>query len=307
MIVIVAFGALLPVIFSGFLMMTVVINALIFTIAVYSLTIVLGMGGQVAFSTAAMMGIGAYTTGILTARHGVHPLLAMLASIAVVVVVSFLIGFALFRLKGTYFAFATIAFAQIVFVVMINWRELTGAAAGLRNIPPLHLGFMAVNTHQRYMYVIYAFMVLCGLAVHRIRKSSLGRSLAAIRDNEIAAQCLGVKVYRTQIIAYMVAGVFSAIAGSLYAHFYMFLSPVPFGFDQAALFLIMAMLGGIQSTVGAFIGTFVLTVLPEYMRFLRGYFLLIYGIGVILIMVFMPMGIAGLIKTLMGKVMRRKG
>ena len=303
---IVSFGALLPVLFTGDLMMTVIINALIFTIVVYSLSIILGMGGHVTFSTAGMMGIGAYTSGILTARLGVHPLPAMLASIIVVVIFSFLLGVALFRLKGTYFSFATIAFAQIAFVIMINWRPVTGGAEGLRNIPHFHLGFMAVDTLHRYLYTIYIFVVLCGLAVARIRKSSLGRSLAAIRDNEIAAQCLGVNLYRTKIIAFMVSGVFSAISGSLYAHFYRYLSPVAFQFDQAALFLVMGMLGGISSTVGAFIGAAALTVLPEYMRFLRDYFMLIYGIAVIIIMVFMPLGIAGLFKSIAVRIARRK-
>ncbi|MGI6162107.1 MAG: branched-chain amino acid ABC transporter permease [Christensenellales bacterium] len=300
------FGIFIPRIYSNAYMLTVMCNALISTIAVYGLSIILGMGGQVTFSTAGMMGIGAFVTGIGTVRFGLHPILCLVLSIVIVGIFSLIIGLLLFRLRGTYFAFATIALVQVLFVVMLNWKEATGGAEGLPGIPPLDLGFMTASSPLDYFYIIFGFSIICGLIVHRVRTSSLGRSLASVRDNEIAANSLGVNVFRTKVVGFVIAGIFAAIAGSLYAHVNTYLSAEAFTFDHSGIFLIMVMLGGVASTVGAFVGTVLLTILPEAMRFMQTYYKLVYGIGVIIVMVFMPMGIAGMVKDLLMRITRRK-
>lgn len=277
-------------------LLTVLCNAMISAIAVFGLSIMLGMGGQVTFSTSGMMGIGAFTSGALTTKLGLHPLVGLAASLLIVCVFSLLIGLVLFRLKGTYFAFATIALVQIVYVVLQNWKPVTGGAEGMPGIPPFDIGFMLVDNTHKYFYVIFTLTLICGLIVHRIRTSSLGRSLSSVRDNEIAAYCLGVNVFRTKVISFVISGAFAALAGSLYAHLNFYLSAESFTFEQSGIYLIMVMLGGVSSTVGAFFGAVLLTILPELMRFLQTYYKLVYGIGVIVIMVFMPQGIAGMVK-----------
>lgn len=303
---VVLFLIFVPVICKNQYLMIVMCNALIYSIAVYGLSVMLGMGGQVTFSTSGIMGIGAFTSGVLTVRLGVHPMLAFLASIIISGIFSLVIGSVLFRLKGTYFAFASIALTQILYVIMLNWRPVTGGAEGLPGIPPFNLGFIVIDSTKKYFYLIFFISLICGLIVHRIRISSLGQSLASIRDNEIAANCLGVKVFRTKVISFVIAGSFAGIAGSLYAFLNSYLSAESFTFDQSAIYLIMVMLGGVASTVGAFIGAVLLTMLPEWMRFLQTYYKLIYGIGVIILMVFMPMGIAGLVKEISARVLKRK-
>ena len=287
-------------------LLTVMCNAMISAIVVFGLSIMLGMGGQVTFSTAGMMGIGAFTTGAMTTKLHLHPLLALGGSILVVCIVSLLIGLVLFRLKGTYFAFATIALVQIVYVILQNWKPVTGGAEGMPNIPPLDLGFMVVNSTIKYFYVIFVLALICGLIVHRIRTSSLGRSLSSVRDNEIAAYCLGVNVFRTKVISFVISGAFAALAGSLYAHLNTYLSAESFTFEQSGIYLIMVMLGGVSSTVGAFFGAVLLTILPELMRFLQTYYKLVYGIGVIVIMVFMPQGVAGMVKHAIYRLTHRR-
>jgi len=305
-VVVILFVALVPGLMNNDYLMTVMCNALIYSIAVYGLSIILGMGGQVTFSTAGMMGLGAFTSGAFTTKLGLHPLLGLLASIIVVSLFSLLIGLILFRLKGTYFAFATIALVQIMYVVMLNWKDVTGGAEGMPGIPPLDLGFMVVDSTRKYFYVIFAFSILCGLIVHRIRKSSLGRSLSSVRDNEIAAYCLGVNVFRTKVISFIISGAFAAIAGSLYAHINTYISAESFTFEQSGIFLIMVMLGGVASTVGAFFGAVLLTLLPEAMRFMQTYYKLVYGFGIIIIMVVMPMGLAGMVKAFLHRIMHRR-
>lgn len=300
------FVLLTPVLMSNDYLLTVMCNALISAITVYGLAIMLGMGGQVTFSTSGMMGIGAFTSGAVTTKLGLHPLVGLVFSLVIVCIFSLLIGLVLFRLRGTYFAFATIALVQITYVVLQNWKEVTGGAEGMPGIPPLDLGFTVVDSTRKYFYVIFVIALICGLITHRIRTSSLGRSLASCRDNEIAAYCLGVNVFRTKVISFVIAGAFAAIAGSLYAHLNSYLSAESFTFEQSGIYLIMVMLGGVSSTVGAFFGAILLTILPEVMRFLQTYYKLVYGIGVIILMVFMPEGIAGMIKQLIYTLTHRK-
>ncbi|NLC84751.1 MAG: branched-chain amino acid ABC transporter permease [Ruminococcaceae bacterium] len=302
----IAFVILVPMLIPNQYMMTIMDNALIYFIAILGLTVMLGMGGQVTFSLAGTMGIGAFTVAIATVRAHIHPLIAIVLAVVVASVFSYLIGIALFRLKGTYFAFASIALVQILYSLMLNWKQVTGGADGIAGVPPLDVGFFVCENKVHYFYVFCVFALICGLIVHRIRSSSLGRSLASIRDNEIAARCLGVNVYQTKIISFVLAGAFSGLAGALLAFLNTNITSELFTFEQSSIFLVMAMLGGIGSTMGAFVGTVLLTLLPELMRFMASYYKFVYGVGVILLMIFMPMGLAGVVKSIFKKKKKQK-
>lgn len=275
-------------------MMKVLDEALVYFIAVLGLSVMLGMGGQVTFSTAAMMGVGAYGTAILTTRCGMDPLLAVLISVVAGGVFSYLIGLAMFRLKGSYFAFASIGLAQLMYTIYSNWMEMTGGPDGIKSIPKLDLHFFLCDTYYDYFRVYFLVAILCFLLVNRIRKTYFGRALASVRDNEINAKCMGINVYRTKVLSFVVAGVLACVAGGMYALLERYVSPDPFKYDQSAIYLIMVMLGGVDSTIGAFLGTLLLTILPEKLRFLQSYYKLVYGVGVIILMVVMPMGLMGL-------------
>jgi branched-chain amino acid transport system permease protein len=302
----IAFVILVPILMPNQYMMTVMNNSIIYFIAILGLSVMLGMGGQVTFSIAGTMGVGAFTVAICTVTYGWHPIPAIIAAIVLTALLSFLLGIALFRLKGTYFAFASIALVQILYSLMQNWKKVTGGADGISGIPKLDLIFFKCNTKIDYFYVFIAFAIICGLIVNRIRNSSLGRSLASIRDNEIAARCLGVNVYRTKIISFILAGGFSGLAGALLAFHNTNITSELFTFEQSSIYLVMAMLGGIGSTMGAFVGTVLLTMLPEWMRFMASYYKFVYGVGVILLMIFMPMGLAGMVKSLIKSLKKKK-
>ncbi|HHT24069.1 MAG TPA: branched-chain amino acid ABC transporter permease [Clostridiaceae bacterium] len=278
-------------------------NGLVYVLAVYGLVVMLGMGGQVTFSTAGMMGIGAFLTGIFTVKLGLNSVLALVCSVILTGLFSLFIGAALLKLRGNYFAFASIAFTQVLYMIFRNWKPVTGGPDGISNIPALDLGFIQLNqqTVMEFIYFIFGLALICGLLLYRVRKTSLGRSLESVRDDEIAANSLGVDVYRTKIIAFIIASMLAALAGSLFAFLNGYVSSETFTFEQAGIYLIMAMLGGINSTVGSFIGTITLTILPEVLRDLKDYFRFIYGIVVIITMIFMPMGFAGLVKSLLTK------
>jgi len=301
-----AFTLLVPKLIPNQYMINIVNNALLYFIAILGLSIMLGMGGQVTFSIAGTMGIGAFFTAIFCVKLGWHPLMAILGSVVATMAIALVLGLALCRLKGSYFAFGSIALVHILYNIMLNWKPVTGGADGISGIPKLDLVFYSCTTKEDYFYVFIVVAVLCGMIVGRIRTSSLGRSLASIRDNEIAAICMGVNIYQTKVISFIIAGAFSSLAGSLLAFQNTNITAELFTFEQSAIFLVMSMLGGIESTIGVFVGTILLTVMPEWMRVLASYYKLVYGIGVILLMIFMPMGLAGLVQTIYKKIKRRK-
>lgn len=290
-------------------MMKVINEGLIYFIAVLGLNVMLGMGGQVTYSTAGMMGIGAYMTAILCTKYNWSPIPALLFSLLMGGLFSFIVGLALFRLKGSYFSFASIGFTNLLVTIFSNWMDMTGGPDGMGNIPNIVSGLTSKNKYYVYFYICFGIAALCYLFVLRLRKTSYGRALASVRDNEISAQAFGVNVYMTKVYSFIIAGVFACLAGGMYALMEGFISPEPFKYDQSAIYLIMVMLGGVDSTMGAFVGAFLLTILPEKMRWLDTYYKLVYGIGVIVLMVFMPMGIMGFFEKQKYKVyskMRKK-
>lgn len=274
-------------------MMKVINEGFIYFIAVLGLNVMLGMGGQVTYSTAGMMGIGAYLTAILCTRYGWQPIPALVFSILVGGIFSFIVGLALFRLKGSYFSFASIGFTNLLVTIFSNWMDMTGGPDGMGNIPNIVSGLTSKNKYYVYFYICFGLAAVCYLIVLRLRQTSYGRALASVRDNEISAQAFGVNVYMTKVYSFVIAGVFACLSGGMYALMEGFISPEPFKYDQSAIYLIMVMLGGVDSTLGAFVGALLLTILPEKMRWLDTYYKLVYGVGVIVLMVFMPMGIMG--------------
>lgn len=277
-------------------MMKVVNDSLIHFISVLGLSVMLGMGGQVTFSTAGIMGVGAYITAVLTTTYQLDTLPALLVAVVVGGMFSYVIGLAMFRLKGSYFAFASIGLNQLLYTLMSNWMEVTGGPDGITKIPKLDCYIFQCTNYYEYFRLLFVIAVIGYLVVNRMRKSYFGRALASVRDNEIVAQCMGINPYRTHVYSFVVAGVFACLAGSLYALHANYISPEPFKYDQSAVYLIMVMLGGVNSTFGALVGTLLLSILPEKMRFLQEYYKLIYGVGVIFLMIGMPMGIMGAIE-----------
>ena len=285
--------------------MTVVNSGLIYFLATLGISLLLGMGGQMSLAAISFMGLGAFFSGVLSKNLGWTPAVTILLSIIGVSVIAFLLGLVLFRLSGAYFTFATIGLVQIFSCIFTNFKPLSGAMDGMSGIPPLQLFGMTFDTLTEWFYLLCACGVLIAAIVERIRRTKLGRSLASVRDDEVAAQTLGVNVYMTKVIAMTIASAFAAFAGALLAHHNGAASYSLFTFTTGTRFIIMVMLGGVSSTIGTFVGTMLITVLPEYMRFLQEYLNIIYGAIVVLLMVFMPMGLAGLANHLWKKLTDR--
>ena len=287
--------------------MTVINTAIIYFMAVLGIRLVLGMGGQMSFAAVAFMGFGAFITGQLCKTLGVPSLAALILGTIIGAGFSFLFGVILLRMKGPFFIFGTISLVNIMATIFQNFRPLSGGQDGLFRIPKLNIfGFEFSDLHS-WFYLLLFFAVLCALIVQRISATSFGRSLMAVRDDDLAAAVLGVDVYFTKLVAFTIAGAMASLGGGLLAFHNGVVSASLFTFDVQLKFLIMAMLGGIQSTLGAALGTLIVQLMPEVLRPLMNYMNLVYGIGIVLLMIFMPMGITGMITTIRKKIRKGSG
>jgi branched-chain amino acid transport system permease protein len=269
----------------------------IYAIAVMGLGILLGFTGQMSLAQAAFFGIGAYTSGYLTVHFGWSVWPAMVCAVLVSALVGLAVGYPCLRLSGHYLALATIGFGIITQLVLINWKDFTNGSDGMTGIPPPQIGSFVFDTYGRYYYLVLAVMLLCAYVAWRIKTTRVGRALAAIRENEIAARACGIDATRYKIIAFVLAGSYAGLAGSLLAHDIKFLSPDSYSFDQSVVFLVMLILGGSSSIGGAILGAVLLWCLPEVLRPLKSSYIMVYGAAVVAMVIFMPRGLVGLLEA----------
>jgi branched-chain amino acid transport system permease protein len=262
-------------------------------IVVLGLNFVTGWTGQINFGQAAFYGLGAYTTAIAT-KHGVSWIVTPALSVAIALVASLALGLPTLRLRTYYLAMTTIGFGEIVRLIIVYWEPVTGGTSGLRAIPPISLFGISPQGLIQHYYLLLAVLALGTLVAVRIRHSSLGRAMIATKNSEIAAEQSGVDTTRTKLTAFMIGAVYAGLAGCLYASSIRFVSPDSFSGVQAVLLMTMLIVGGMGSIAGAIAGAFALTFLPEMLRFLGQWYLVLYGLGVIAVIALMPGGIASM-------------
>ena len=275
-------------------------------IAAMGLTLLMGYAGQVSLGQAAFFGLGAYTSGILTASYGVNPWLAMAAACLLTACVAFLIGTPIFKLSGLLLAMATLGFGIIVYYVQVNWAALTGGPSGLTGIPPLALGGFRFDKDVRFFYLVWACALLLLALALNLADSRIGRALRAIRGGELAARMAGVDATRLKLQVFVMSAVYTAVAGSLYAHYLTFINPSPFGFGYSIELLVMVVLGGLASPWGALLGAGTLTALTELLRAIMPrlmgqtqaeYEIVVFGLLLMGFMIFLPRGLTGLARA----------
>ena len=277
--------------FSGYLL-NILMQATTYAIAVIGLTVVLGLCGQINLAQAGFFGIGAYAVGLGTVDAGLNFWLCLGIGLGLAVALGGALGASTLRLGGHYLAMVTISFQQILTLVLTNWIPVTRGPDGVPNIrrPPLF------TEGQHYLALCVAMLAVVAWLVWHMPRTRTGRAMRAVRDNELAAGVCGIDVYRIKVVAFAVGAFLAGLGGGLFAGGFTYISPDQFAFAESIIFLTMALLGGVGSPVGAVIGTGLLILIPEWLRFLKeipGLYLAIYGLAVILIVVFMPDGIWG--------------
>src|ERR1700748_741325 len=267
--------------------------AILNAIVVLGLNFVTGWVGQVNFGQAAFYGLAAYTTAI-AAKSGLPWITTPFLSAVVVIAASLMLGLPTMRLRTYYLAMTTIGFGEIIRLIIVHWEPVTGGTSGLRAIPGISLFGFGPEGQIEHYYLLIAVLALAALVAWRIRQSELGRAMIATKDSEIAAEQSGVDTTRTKLLAFMIGAVYAGLAGCLYASSIRFVSPDSFSSVQAVLLMAMLIVGGMGSIAGSIAGALRLTLLPGILRFLRQWVLVLYGLGIIGVIVLLPGGLASM-------------
>ena len=270
--------------------------ALVYALLVLSLNIAMGYAGLVSLGHAGFFGIGAYTSALLSVKFGIPFIIALPTAGVVTTILGLFFGIPTLRLKGNYLTLATLGFGEIVRYVLLNWKSVTGGQDGIGGIPAPGIGSFVLASDAQYYYLVLIMVLLLANISLRIRNSKYGRALIAIKTSAPVTAAMGINPAVIRIIAFALSAFFAGLAGSMYAHLYTFIDPEVFGFDVSSLILAMLLIGGMGTVEGAVLGALILTFLPEFLRFSKEYYMLIYGLGIIALVVFLPQGIVGAFK-----------
>ena len=261
------------------------------SIGAMSLNLIFRMG-QVSLGHAAFMGVGGYTSALLTTLVGVPWPFAFLAAGAAGAALALLVGPIILRLTGVYFVLITFTLGEIVQLVFVEWVSLTGGSDGVYQIPP-PAPFLRDPTASYYL--AFTAALLCWVFCFRLLRSDIGRAVNALRESESLAETNGVPVFRVKLIIFVISSVLVALQGSLEAHFIHYISPLTYSFGESLRFAVMNVIGGLTSLVGAIIGALFMIALPELLRGWVEYQWLMFGIALVAVMRFFPGGLYELI------------
>lgn len=290
--------ATLP-LFLGQYWLHAAIVGLFYVMMASSWNLLAGYTGQVSFGHAAFAGIGAYTSGILAAKAGLPPLVGLPLGVGLAALLGLALGSLCIRMGGIYLSLTTLAFSEILRIIVTNEYEITRGTMGLK-VPPLFGDYS--KTVSFYVLLFAAALMLW--VIRRILDSDLGTSFRAVQNDEVAASSVGIPVMRVRIIAFVIAGAMAGLAGSLYGHYLMLITPHILSLDLMFLVLAMTVVGGMGTFVGPIVGALFLEVLSEYIRVYGEYHILFFGLVALLVARFAPEGLVGLWR---GRVAREAG
>jgi branched-chain amino acid transport system permease protein len=295
---------LIPVIFSSsayllLLLCTIGISA----IAVTGLDILFGYSGQISLGHASFYAIGAYTSAILSTRFGIPFWFTSVIGAFLAAVIGLLIALPSVKLVHHFLALVTISFGQLVYLFVTNADRLTNGFEGINFIPKPQIGSFLFDSNISYFYMILFFAVLLLFVKQRIIYSKFGRAFTAIKENTHAANGMGIWLTKYKVMAFSISAFYTGFAGALYAHFIGFISPESFMYSQSVLFLTMLLFGGMGNLYGPILGTIALTILSEQLQAIGSYQTIVYGIILLLVILFLPTGLSGI--NLFRKLKRR--
>ncbi|MDZ7337583.1 MAG: branched-chain amino acid ABC transporter permease [candidate division KSB1 bacterium] len=272
----------------------------IYLILTQSLNLVMGYTGLLSVCQAAFYGIGAYTSTLLMTRWGVHFLPALLAGIVVAVALSFVVSVPTLRLRGDYFVLATLGFQAIVFGILYNWVSLTRGPYGIPGIPSPNLFGLTFQSPPSYMLLTTALALVTVVFVYLVTSCQFGRVLKTIREDEVVSQALGRNPVRFKITAFALGAGVAAIAGSLFAGYMRYIDPTSFTVAESLFLVTILAIGGSGNIKGPVVGTVILVMLPEALRFLQipdsvaaNVRMMLYALALVLVVIYRPRGLAG--------------
>lgn len=288
LVVMAVFGIMQGLIYAGFIdnySKRVLVSIGINIIIALSLNLIVGITGQLSMGHAAFMSIGAYISSVFSVAVHTNLIISLIMGCIVAGVVAAIIGYPILRLKGGYFSMCTLGFGEIVKVLFQNIDSL-GGARGYTGIPA------SVNFSFVFFSVVVVFII-----VRNVVNSSFGRTLRSVKDNEIATEAMGNKAQNYKMLGFVLGSMLVAFAGGLYAHYITYIEPSMFNYSKSTEFLTFIVLGGIGSNTGSILGATILTLIPEVLRNISSELnelrMFIYGVVIIIMMIFRPQGILG--------------
>jgi len=273
----------------------------IYSILALSLGLIIGFTGQVSLCHAAFYGIGAYISALLALNFRLSFWITFWLGGIGAALAAYIVGLFVLRLRGHFFAITTALFGIMVTLILDNWTGLTKGPMGLPSIPnpsPIHLpGFNIYFTSRMdYYYLVVIFVLFTTFVIYRIVHCRIGKAMIAIRENEEVAQSVGINTMRFKLLAFSIGSGFAGIAGSFYAHYVLFISPISFTLPESINILVMMIFGGMQTVIGPIVGAVALTLLPEFLRMTGALRLTLYGLALMFLIIFLPSGIVGTVK-----------
>jgi len=268
-----------------------------YVVLALGLNIVVGQAGLLNLGYVAFYAIGAYTYAILSTTFGLSFWPGLIAGGLMAAVCAVVLGMPTLRLRGDYFAIITLGLGEITRIVLNNWDSLTGGPNGISKIGRPVIAGYELHTTLDFYYLILLFVILTIFAMHRLIASRIGRAWIAIREDEVAAEAMGINTYRMKLLAFVLASAWAGIAGVFFSAKMAFVSPESFTFSESVLILCMVVLGGMGSIPGIILGALLLITLPEIFRDFQDYRMLAFGVALVLMMVFRPQGLLGTVRN----------
>ena len=263
---------------------------LVFVIATMGLNLTVGYAGQKSLGHAAFFGIGAYTVAIML-KAGFSFWLGLPLAMLGCFVIGLGLGFPALRVQTIYLAFATLGFNTAVWLVMRNEEWLTGGTFGINNIARPSLFGVSLDGNLAYYYFVLGTAVLFGALLFGLLRSPWGKAFTALRDNPIRAESLGVHIQAYTLLSFAIGAVYAGVAGALFASLLQFIEPAPFTVGSSIMMYLMVVVGGPGYFFGPLLGAAVGVLLPEWLRFAQAWYLFVFGVAVILLMLWLPDGL----------------
>lgn len=285
---------ILPLVISSGYFLRVINNIMLYGIIAISLNLVGGYGGLLAMGHACYVGIGAYATAITSTTLGWPFAASFLLSVTLATIYGFLTGaLCLSRIKGDYLMIVTMGVSEITRIFFTNAVWLTGGPMGIPQVPPVKLFGFVFRTSRSYYYLFLLMLLATIYVVRSLVRTKFGRSVVAIRDDETAAKAMGIGTTWTKIIAFTISTFFAGAVGALMAHYTRFTGPMQFNLDEGLLYFQMIIIGGLGSIGGSLLGAAILVLLPEFLRGIYEYRLIIVGLIMVVMMILRPQGLLG--------------
>lgn len=300
-----ALASLVPVIWDTRFEIQIATQICIFGLAAIGLNIALGYSGQLTIASVALMAIGGYTSGLLTLKEGWPFPLALAAAAILSTLAGLLLGIVTHRVRSHYLLLLTLGFHLIVLLVIVNERDLTGGANGLFPIPAAEIAGISFREPSDFYYLALIWLGLGIYCALHIRNSRVGRAMASLRQNEAAAQALGINIAYYKTMAMGLSGLYAGVAGALFGHMLNFLGPESFSLGQAIYLLVIVTLGGLASVWGTVAATIFIFIFRELIRDYSDISVMVYGLMIMFIMAVAPGGAAGITHRLLHEVRSR--